>query len=342
VGENLRIAVDAMGGDRAPREVVDGVVDAVREADGAIRVVLTGKREIVEKYILDQRLSTSDIEIVDAPEVIEMSESPASAIRKKHESSIAVAMRLQKEGNVDAVVGAGNTGAMVAGSLISLGRLPGIKRPAIAIYVPTRKGGTILLDGGANSDCEPNNLMQFATMGSVLAEEFLDRPNPTVGLLSIGEESSKGNELTRNSHELLARSKLSFVGNVEGRDIFEGDVDVVVTDGFVGNVILKFMESIISYMNSMIKEEMRRYPLSRLGALMMKPVFSGVRSVLNYEEYGAAPLLGVNGVVFIGHGGSSCRAIKNAVLSARRFVASGINEKIRLKVEKRAGNHGEQ
>ncbi len=339
MGEHITIAVDAMGGDRAPGEVVDGVVEAARE--GGIRLVLTGNREIVEKYISDRKLSTAGIEIVDAPEIIDMSESPASAIRRKSRSSIAVAMRLHREGKVDAVVGAGNTGAMVAGSLLSLGRLPGIKRPAIAIYVPTRREGTILLDGGANSDCEPYNLLQFAIMGSVFAEEFLKRSKPAVGLLSIGEESSKGNELTRNSHQLLARSNLNFIGNMEGRDVFKGDVDVVVTDGFVGNVVLKFMESIISYINSMIKEEMRRYPISRLGALMMKPVFSGLHSALNYEEYGGAPLLGVNGVVFIGHGGSSRRAVKNAVLASRRFVESGINEKIRSKMEKRAGDHEE-
>jgi glycerol-3-phosphate acyltransferase PlsX len=262
-----------------------------------------------------------------------MSESPATAIRRKRNSSIVTAMRLQKEGAVQAVVSAGNTGAVVASSLLSMGRLRGIHRPAIAIHVPTKGGGTVLLDGGANADCDARNLLQFAFMGAVYAETILEKDQPKVGLLSIGEESSKGNELTRNTHELLAGSDLNFVGNVEGRDVFLGVVDVVVTDGFVGNVVLKFTESIIQYINSLIREEVSRYPLAKLGAVFMKPAFKGVKRTLDYAEYGGAPLLGIDGVVIIGHGGSSPRAITNAILVAEKFASSPINEKIRSKAE---------
>ncbi len=329
----MRIALDAMGGDRAPEEIIDGAFEAVHGASGRFDIALVGRRVIVEQYIEEKRFHADNIEIIDAPEVIEMSESPTTAIRRKRNSSIATAMRMQREGDVQAVVSAGNTGAVVASSLLSLGRLRGIHRPAIAIFVPTRSGGTVLLDGGANTDCDPDNLLQFAFMGSVYAEAFLERTNPRVGLLSIGEESSKGNELTRDTHELLTKSGLNFVGNVEGRDIFFGAVDVVVTDGFVGNVVLKFTESIIYYITGLIKEEIGRYPLARLGAAMMKPVFNDVRRTLDYAEYGGAPLLGINGVVIICHGGSSSRAIKNAILAAERFVASGINDRIKVNVE---------
>ena len=329
----MRIALDAMGGDNAPAGIVDGAVDAAREAAGRLQIVLVGKHDIVEGYLREKQLPADGLEIIDAPEVIEMSESPATAIRRKRNSSIVTAMRLQKEGNVRAVVSAGNTGAVVASSLLSLGRLHGIDRPGIAINVPTRKGHTVLLDGGANADCNPYNLLQFAFMGHVFAETFLERGNPKIGILSIGEEASKGNELTRAAGELLSSSDLNFVGNVEGRDIFGGAVDVVIADGFVGNIVLKFTESIISYINGLIREGVDRYPMAKVGALMMKPVFRDIKKTLDYAEYGGAPLLGINGVTIIGHGGSSSRAIKNALLAAERFVTSGINDKIKTRTE---------
>ena len=329
----MKIALDSMGGDHAPERVVDGAFEAAKEAVGRIEVSLVGRKDVIERYIAEKRLEASNVEIVDAPEVIEMSESPATAVRRKKNSSIVTAMRMQKEGAVQAVVSAGNTGAVVASSLVSLGRLRGIHRPAIGIYLPSRNGGTILLDGGANTDCDARNLLQFAIMGSVYAEHFLGKPNPRVGLLSIGEEKSKGNELTRDSHDLLETSDLNFIGNVEGRDIFMGDIDVVVTDGFVGNVVLKFTESIIYYITSLVKEGIGNNLLSSLGAAMMKPVFRDIKRSLDYAEYGGAPLLGINGVVIIGHGGSSVRAIKNAILAAERFVSSGINSRIKEKAE---------
>ena len=329
----MKIALDAMGGDKAPVGIVDGAFEAAREASGRIEVVLVGKRDVVEGYINSRRFKAPNVEVVDAPEVIEMSESPATAIRRKRGSSIAVAMGLHREGAVAAVVSAGNTGAVVASSLLTMGRLPGIERPAIAISLPTKNGGTILLDGGANSDCDPHNLLQFAFMGSVYAEAFSGKDRPRVALLSIGEERSKGNELTRRAYELLERSGLNFVGNLEGRDVFAGKADVVVTDGFVGNVVLKFTETIVSYINSLIRDEVGRHTMAKLGAALMKPVFGGVKRTLDYAEVGGAPLLGVNGVVIISHGKSSSRAIKNAILAAERFVAGGINEKMRLRTE---------
>jgi glycerol-3-phosphate acyltransferase PlsX len=322
-----------MGGDNAPAGIVDGAVEAAQAAAGRLEIVLVGRRNIIEEYLRDNQLSADDLDIIDAPEVIEMSESPATAIRRKRNSSIVTAMRLQKEGDVKAVVSAGNTGAVVASSLLSLGRLHGIDRPGIAINVPTRSGYTVLLDGGANSDCNPYNLLQFAFMGHVYAETFLGSENPKIGILSIGEESSKGNELTRASGELLSSSDLNFVGNVEGRDIFSGAVDVVIADGFVGNIVLKLTESIISYINGLIREGVDKYPVAKIGALMMKPVFRDIKKTLDYAEYGGAPLLGVNGVTIIGHGGSSSRAIKNALLAAERFVTAGINEKITTRTE---------
>lgn len=329
----MKIALDAMGGDRAPAEIVDGAFEAAEAASGRFGIVLVGIRDVVESYIAEKGYRSDKVEIVHASEIVGMSESPVTAIRRKRESSISIAMKLQKDGEVRAVVSAGNTGAVVASSLLSLSRIRGISRPAIAIFVPTRNGGTVLLDGGANSDCDPNNLLQFGMMGSVFAETFLERKSPKVGLLSIGEERSKGNELVRGAHELFDKSDLNFVGNVEGRDIFGGAVDVVVTDGFVGNVILKFTESIISYINSLVREEVAKFPLAKIGAALMRPAFRGVKRTLDYAEYGGAPLLGINGVVIICHGGSSSRAVKNALLAAERFVTSGINERIRNKAE---------
>jgi glycerol-3-phosphate acyltransferase PlsX len=329
----MRIALDAMGGDKAPAEIIDGAVEAVREGSGRFEIVLVGDRDVIDSYLVSNGLSTDGIEVVHASEVIEMSESPANAIRRKRDASISVALRLQKEGKVQAVVSAGNTGAAVASSLISLGRIRGIDRPAIAIFYPTRNGGTVLLDGGANSDCLPHHLEQFGQMGSVYAELYLKRKSPKVGLLSIGEEPSKGNELTREAHKLLASSGLDFVGNVEGRDIFTGSADVVVCDGFVGNIVLKFTESIIYYINSLIREGVSESIVAKAGALLMKPVFGKMKKTLDYAEYGGMPLLGIDGVTIIGHGGSSAKAIKNAIFAAERFVDSGINERLKSRTE---------
>jgi len=324
----MRIAVDAMGGDRAPEMVVEGGIEAVKSAGGDFDLVLVGRKDEIERVLSRKEYASDHVDIIDAPEVIGMSESPATAIRKKKDSSIQVAITEHREGRVDAVFSAGNTGAAVAASLLSLGRLPGISRPAIAITIPTRSGGTVLLDGGANSDCYPHHLQQFAYMGSIYSEDFLDKAKPRVGLLNIGEERSKGNELARETFTLLEDSGLNFVGNVEGKDIFDGEVDVVVTDGFVGNVVLKFTEGIVSYMGSLLREEIGKALLPRVGALFMKPAMNRLKKKLDYAEYGAMPLLGINGATFIGHGGSSPRAVKNGLLAIVKFVGSGVNDKI--------------
>ncbi len=324
----MRIALDAMGGDNAPEATVDGAVEAVLEADGRFELILVGRQDELERYISESGLSIGNIEIVHAPDVVSMSESPATAIRRKRESSIVVATKLHKDGLADAVVSAGNTGAAVASSLLSLGRMPGIDRPAIALFFPSRNGGTIVLDGGANSDNVPMHLEQFGYMGAAYAELILGRKNPRVGLLNIGEESSKGSELTREAHELLAASGLNFAGNVEGMDVIAGKVDVVVTDGFTGNVLLKFAESVAHYFGNIIKEGIEESLRAKIGAVFMKPVLRKMGKTLDYAEYGGMPLLGIDGVAIIGHGGSNAKAIKNAILAAEKFVKLDVNKSI--------------
>ncbi len=329
----MRIALDAMGGDKAPAAIVAGAVEAALEADGRFELILVGRQDELERLISENGYSTGNIEIVHAPDVISMSESPATAIRRKREASIVVATRLHKEGRADAVVSAGNTGAAVASSLLSLGRMPGIDRPAIALFFPSRNGGTIVLDGGANSDNVPMHLEQFGYMGAAYAELVLGRKNPRVGLLNIGEESSKGSELTREAHELLAASGLNFAGNVEGMDVIAGKVDVVVTDGFTGNVLLKFAESVAHYFGNIIKEGIADSLRAKIGGFFLKPVLRKMGQSLDYAEYGGMPLLGIDGVTIIGHGGSNAKAIKNAVLAAESFVKRDVNGSIQSRIK---------
>ncbi len=325
----VRIAVDAMGGDAGPSVVVPAALDAVREARGALEVLLVGREEAIAPHLRRRGRGVRGVDVVPASEVIGMSEPPASAIRAKKDSSIAVATRLVREGRADGLVSAGNTGAVVAASLVTLGRIHGVSRPAIATVYPTRRGGTVVLDVGANHECNPRNLHQFAAMGSEFARFHLDVEPPRVGLLNIGEERSKGNPVVRDAYALLEEDpSIEFVGNVEGRDVFEGAADVVVCDGFVGNVMLKFSESIYAFLRHLLREQIRRDTLSRVGALLMRPAFRRLRAQLDYAEYGGAPLLGVNGVVIIAHGKSSRRALKNAVLVGLRSLEAGLIEHI--------------
>lgn len=327
----MRIAVDAMGGDLGPEIVAKGAIEAARANPSDLTVVLIGDRGRLETIV--SRHSLSNVEIEHASEVIDPSEPPATAIRKKKDSSIAVAYRLIKEGKADALVSPGNTGAVVAGALVTIGRLHGVSRPAITTFYPAAKRWAVMLDVGANSECTPKNLLQFAIMGSVFAEQ-LDIDNPRVGLLNIGEESSKGNQEVREAWKLLDMGGVNFVGNVEGRDVLRGDVDVCVCDGFVGNIVLKFSESILSYTRDLFRREIKKSFRTRIGALLMKPVFNAFRNRLDYAEYGGAPLLGVNGVVIICHGKSSMRAIRNAILVARRSVKNDINGKIEARFKR--------
>jgi glycerol-3-phosphate acyltransferase PlsX len=319
------IAVDAMGGDRAPAVVVEGALAYLRDP-GRASLILVGDEPVVRRELARLGADPAAFRLVHAPERVEMGEAAATSIRRKPNSSIAVCARLVKDGEAAALVSAGNTGAVVAASQLRLRPLPAVDRPAIATTVPTQHGGCVLLDVGANSDCKPIHLLQFAAMGAVLARGLLQRERPRVGLLSIGEESSKGNELVLATHELLARSTLDFIGNVEGRDIFRGAADVVVCDGFTGNVVLKFGESVVELLTSMLRREILRDTRSKLGAWILGPAFRRFRKQLDYAEYGGAPLLGVNGVVIIAHGSSSPKAIKNAIRVAGEFVDRRMNE----------------
>ncbi len=325
----MRIAVDAMGGDLGPEIVVEAAVAAAKSNPSDLHVVLVGDERLVGDVLKRSRSLPPNIEVVHASEAISMSEPPAAAIRKKKDSSIAVMLRLMKKGEVDGMVSAGNTGAVVAGSLVTLGRVPGVSRPAIALFYPTAQGWVVIIDVGANSECTAKNLFQFGIMGSVFAECHLDTKDPRVGLMNIGEERSKGTGCVKEAYEQLENSQLNFVGNVEGRDVFLDVADVVVCDGFVGNILLKFGESIVSFTGNVLRQEIRKSIFARIGAALMKGVFSSFRSRLDYAEYGGAPLLGVNGVVIIAHGGSSVRAIKNAIAMARRFVKYDVQRHIK-------------
>jgi glycerol-3-phosphate acyltransferase PlsX len=318
----LRIAVDAMGGDLGPGVVVRGALRALAALPPAVHLVLVG-----DSATLRAEAGTAHrdrVEIVHAPDVVGMDEAPAAAVRRKPNASMVVAARLVQEKRADAMVSPGNTGGVLAAALFTLGRVAMVQRPAIATVFPTARGDCVLLDVGANADCKPAHLVQFAAMGSAWARLRLGRERPQVGLLNIGEEASKGNEVVAGTYPLLAHSGLDFIGNVEGRDLLAGKADVVVCDGFVGNIVLKFAESMLGFTRSLLRSEIERSWRLKLGHLAMRPAFTALKRRLDYQEFGGAPLLGVDGVVVIAHGKSSERAIENAVLSCGRLVEHGL------------------
>jgi glycerol-3-phosphate acyltransferase PlsX len=321
------IALDAMGGDRAPTETVRGALLARREL--GLEVALVGPPEILDEELARYGPVPSGLERVPASQAIGMDEPPAQAVRQKRDASVNVAMSLVKRGVAAAVVSAGNTGAVMASALLNLGRVEGIDRPAIGVIVPYDEASVLLLDVGANADCKPSYLIQFAQMGSVYMERVYGVRRPRVGLLNIGEEASKGNELSVQVHERLAQSELNFVGNVEGRDVHRGLADVVVTDGFTGNVAVKVGEG----MADLVYVELRRAIMSRLrfrlAALLLRPALREVRQRLDYREHGGAPLLGVNGVVIIAHGRADAAAIKNALRIANEAATTGMLDALR-------------
>jgi len=329
VSPKARIGVDAMGGDAAPGVVIEGLLQALADDSRDFDVVLVGDEAQIREETRARGVAKLPFEIAHAPEKVEMGEAGLRSIRRKRNSSISVLARMARDKEIDAMFSAGNTGAVVAAAYLNLGRIERVDRPAIATFMPNHKGGCVVLDVGANSECKASNLLQFAVMGGTYARHILGRPNPRIGLLNIGEESSKGNELAQEAHKLLAESKLNFVGNVEGKDIFGGAVDVVVCDGFTGNVVLKFTESVIGLVTETIKEHISKDLRSKMGAALLKPAFSRFKSQLDYAEYGGAPLLGVDGTCIIGHGSSSPRAIKNAIKAAAGFVRTNVNEYIR-------------
>ena len=327
----MRIAVDAMGGDYGPAVVVEGSVAAAREHGTA--VVLVGDKSAIEREISRLGASALPITIRHASQVVGMAEAASQALRRKRDSSLRVAAELVKEGEAAAFVSAGNTGAAMVIAMFVLGVLPGVDRPAIAVVLPSLTGYTVLIDAGANVDPKPRQLVQFAVMGHVYARDILGKPNPRVGLLSIGEEEGKGTDLTREAFEDLRLSSLNFVGNIEGRDIYNGECDVVVTDGFTGNVALKISESLAEMLAVMIKQELTRDAVSKVGALLSQPAFSRFKKRIDYTEFGGAPLLGTNGACIICHGASPVKAIKNAIRVAAEWVQLNVNEHIKTALE---------
>ena len=323
----IKVAVDGMGGDYAPQLVVEGAVQAAHIFHD-LEIIITGREDAIKRELYRHKVPGGKISIRHASEVIDMSDSPVAAIKKKKDSSLSVCIQLLKQKEVDAVVTAGNTGAAVAASTLNLGLLPGIKRPGIAIAIPTLHGISVAIDVGANINPAPEHLLQYAIMADTYARYLLRKKKPSIGLLNIGEEESKGTETLQEAYKLLRDSGLNFVGNIEGRDFFTGKCDVIVCDGFAGNVVLKMTESILEMMITLIKKEIQKDFLARLGALLCKPAFDAIRNETNYEEAGGAPLLGVDGVVIIGHGISSAKAICNAIRVAREAISEQVNDRI--------------
>jgi phosphate acyltransferase len=322
------IALDAMGSDRAPRPEIEGAVQAARHHH--VRVLLVGRQQVLQAELSRYPASAGlPLEIVHASEVVSMGDKAMRAVRAKRDSSLRVGLRLVREGRAAGFVTAGNTGAAMATAKMVLGGIPGVDRPALAAVFPTAVGTTaILLDVGANVDCKPHNLEQFAVMGEIYFRSMFGTRRPRVGLLSIGEEESKGNDLTRDAFHLLKQLPLNFIGNVEGRDLYNGSVDVIVADGFVGNVALKTSEGVANLVRATLKESLKATITRQVGYLLSRSAFSDFKKRLDHTEYGGAPLLGVKGVSFITHGSSNANAIKNAIRVAAEFAERRINDKI--------------
>ncbi len=328
----MKIVVDAMGGDHAPESVVAGAVLAAREH--GTEIILTGIEERVEEELAKFEDSKDlPIEVVHAEEVVEMHEVPAKVLRNKKKSSMKIGVELVKSGEAEAFVSAGNTGAVLAYSTFILRPLKGVDRPAIAIVLPTLKGTSILLDAGANVDCKIGQLVQFGIMGHVYAKYILGKEDPGVGLLSIGEEDGKGNEVTKEVFQMLKKSHINFIGNLEGKEVYRGNADVIVCDGFTGNVALKISESLAEMIGTNLKLLFQSNWLSKVGYLLLKPRFAEFKKKVDYSETGGAPLLGVNGVCIIAHGSSSPKAIKNAITRAKEFIEKKVNQHIKEDIE---------
>lgn len=334
----MRIAVDAMGGDRGLEVTIKGSIDATDEL--GVNIILVGKSDLIEEELSKYNYDSSKVEIVDAKDIITNDDEPAMAIRKKKESSMVIGLNLLKEKYVDAFISAGNTGALLSGGTLIVKRIKGIERPALATVYPTKKGVSLLLDVGANADCKPRYLQQFAIMGSIYSKEVLNKSNPKVGLVNIGTERSKGNELTKETYDLLEKTEnINFYGNIEGRDLPEGEIDVLVCDGFVGNIILKLTEGLGLSIFSMLKEVFMKSFKSKLAALLLKPGLKKFKKKLDYTEYGGAPLLGVKGAVIKAHGSSDEVAIKNAIKQAKLFLENEVLEKIEEKITVLGGHN---
>ena len=325
----MKIAIDGMGGDNAPSEIVSGVVKALEEFKD-IEFYITGPEDAIKKEISKNNYNGNNIIVVDAKEVITTNEHPVMAVRRKKDSSLCKALNLVKEGTCDAVISAGSTGAFLAGCTFIVGRIKGIKRPALAPVMPGKNGSFIIVDAGANVDSKPEYLVQFAHMGKEYYKGVLNGKNPSVGLVNIGVEAEKGNDLTKETFKLLSEEKLNFIGNIEPRDITKGDVNVIVCDGFAGNTILKMYEGTASTIMKVIKEEVMATGItSKVGALLLKPVFKSIANRFDYKEYGGAPFLGVDGICIKAHGSSDARAFKSAIKQAKIFYDNKVLDKIK-------------
>ncbi len=326
----MRIVIDAMGGDNAPVATVKGAVEAVKSYN--IDVILTGNESMIEEQLAKYDYTREKIEIVHCSEIITNEDKPVSAIREKKDSSMAVALKLVKEKKADAIVSAGNTGALLAGGLLILGRIKGIDRPALAPPYPTTDGMSVLIDGGANSDCKPRNLLEFGIMGSVYAEKVFEIKKPSVCIVNIGIEEEKGSEIVKEAHKLCKNGPFNFKGNIEARDIPAGYADVIVCDGFTGNVILKLTEGLADSIFRLLKEEFVKNTLRKIGASLLKSGFKDFKERFDYTEYGGAPFLGVKGVLIKAHGSSDAKAVKNAIRQGIKFVENNVIDDIAEKI----------
>ena len=333
----MRIAIDGMGGDNAPQAVVNGVVQALNEFDD-LEFFITGPEDIIKEQLKQENYTGNKITIVDAKEVISTNEHPVMAIRKKKDSSLCKALNLVKEKKCDAVLSAGSTGAFLAGCNFIVGRIKGVKRPALTPIMPGKNAPFMIVDAGANVDCKPEYLVQFAHMGREYYKGVLKAENPSIGVVNIGAEEEKGNELTKNTYQLLKNEEgLNFVGNVEPRDVTLGDTNVLVCDGFAGNTILKMYEGTASTVLKIIKDEMLSSGIkAKVGALLLKPVFKSIKKKFDYKEYGGAPFLGVDGICIKAHGSSDGKAFKNAIRQSKQFYDSKVLEKIKEELELKA------
>jgi len=323
----MRIAIDAMGGDNAPDEIISGALDSTELLSDDDELILVGPREVLEPRLSRFKSPRQAVTIAHAPEVIGMDEAPVDSLRKKVKSSISILAKLAKQEEADAIISAGNTGACVAAFQMRMRNLPGVIRPGIAVVFPTFEGPVTICDVGANISCKPVNLYQYAVMASVYSEYLLGIEQPRVGLMSIGQEDAKGNEIVKKARSLMrSDTNMNFVGNIEGRDIFRGVCDVAICDGFVGNVVLKLTEGLVDGLFKAIKHELMAEKL-RL-AMKFKPVMTRIYTKYDYNEYGGAPLLGVNGTAVICHGSSQSRTIKNAILASKKYYMQKINDKI--------------
>jgi glycerol-3-phosphate acyltransferase PlsX len=330
--DKITVAVDAMGGDNAPALIVEGCISAIKQ-EKTIKVLLVGDETLIKKELSKYQYDKNQIDIVDAKEIIENTEAPVLAIRRKKDSSIVKGLRLVKNKEADAFVSAGSTGAVLAGGTLIVGRIKGIERPALGSLIPTSDGFSLLIDCGANVDSKPSFLVQFAKMGSIYYESFLGIKNPKIGLLNIGDEAEKGNNLTKETYKLLKEEKnINFIGNIEARDVSNGDAHVVVCDGFVGNVILKYTEGFAMSLFGILKKAFLSNTKSKIGALLLKKSMKNMMKQFDYTEYGGVPLLGLQGLVVKAHGSSNAKAFKNAILQCKKFVDEDVNEKIRQKI----------